>query len=126
MMRHRLTPALLALVLPLLLGAAPFHLRLEKSDPADGATVTSPKAIRLWFSQPTQLPLTRITVTGPNAAKVATGAIRQDKEPKAPVEVPVPATLVPGRYQVSWRAMSADGHVVQGSFGFTVQPTLSR
>lgn len=120
MVRRRFAPALLSLALPLLLGAAPRHLRLEKSDPADASSVASPKAIRLWFSQPTQLPLTRVTVTGPGAAKVPLGAARQEKAPKSPVEYPLTAPLVPGRYDVNWRTMSADGHVVQGTFGFTV------
>ena len=34
-------------------------------------------------------------------------------------EVPLPA-LADGHFQVRWRALSADGHVIKGTFSFTV------
>ena len=34
-------------------------------------------------------------------------------------EVPLPA-LADGHFQVRWRALSADGHVMKGTFSFTV------
>ena len=39
--------------------------------------------------------------------------------PPAEVHVKLPA-LAPGRYRLSWRAASADGHVMTGQISFTV------
>ena len=45
-------------------GAGNVHLRLTKSAPAEDAELKgSPSEIRLWFSQATELSISRITVT---------------------------------------------------------------
>ena len=37
------------------------------------------------------------------------------------LEAPLPA-LAAGRYRVDWRVLSTDGHVVSGTFAFSVSP----
>ena len=65
------------IVLPVALSA---HLRLTKSSPVEGATLASPpKQLQLWFNEEPLLPLTSITLTGPN------GAVKIDP-PRAAVE----------------------------------------
>ena len=41
------------------------------------------------------------------------------QQPQSKIVVPLPA-LAPGHYLVSWRALSADGHVVAGQLHFTL------
>jgi methionine-rich copper-binding protein CopC len=103
-------------LLPVALSA---HLTLTKSSPAQGATVlSSPKQLQLWFSEEPLLPLSSVTLTGPN------GSIRLDP-PRAGVErsltVAVGASLAPGAYRIGWKSAGDDGHVVVGTVDFTVK-----
>lgn len=120
--RLRALAALLpALALPLLLAARPFHLRLERSDPADGSTVAPPAAIQLWFSQRTELKVTRVVLRTAQGDTIRTGAAERAATAGAPVRVPVLTPLADGRYAADWRTMAADGHVVRGTIAFTVK-----
>lgn len=109
-----LAPALSAAPLP--------HLKLKRSFPAkDTVLTTSPDAIRLWLTEKADLPATRITLATANGA-----AVRVDKPTRAagadaPIEAKVPQPLAAGRYLVTWKTMSKDGHVVNGTFGFEVK-----
>ena len=99
--------------------SAPFHLHLVKSVPAANATVgAAPDSIRLWFSQAPELKLTSVKVTGPRttAVPIAPLAARDS----ALVVAPVKGKMAAGSYTVAWRTMSKDGHVVRGTFAFTV------
>ena len=99
--------------------SAPFHLHLVKSVPAANATVgAAPDSIRLWFSQAPELKLTSVKVTGPRttAVPIAPLAARDS----ALVVAAVKSKMAAGAYTVAWRTMSKDGHVVRGTFAFTV------
>jgi methionine-rich copper-binding protein CopC len=98
---------------------APFHLHLVKSVPAANATVgTAPDSIRLWFSQAPELKLTSVTVTGPRTTVVPIAPLAA--RDSALVVAPVKGRMAAGSYTVAWRTMSKDGHVVKGTFAFTV------
>ncbi|MFG2043617.1 copper resistance protein CopC [Dactylosporangium sp. NPDC048998] len=92
------------------------HDRLLSTDPADGASVTTPvTAVTLTFNEPVKSKFSTIVVTGADGASHAQGAPRG-----------VDATLIqavsalpPGPVRVAWRAVSADGHPIQGQFTFT-------
>ncbi|MER7006528.1 copper resistance CopC family protein [Dactylosporangium sp. NPDC000555] len=92
------------------------HERLLSSDPADGASVTTPvTAVTLTFNAPVKSRFSTVVVTGADGAGHAQGA------PRA-----VDATLVqavgalpPGTVRVAWRTVSADGHPIEGQFTFT-------
>ena len=104
------------IVLPVALSA---HLKLTKSSPVEGATLASPpRQLQLWFNEEPLLPLTSVTLTGPN------GAVKIDP-PRAAVErsltVAIGATLPPGAYRIAWKAAGDDGHVVLGTVDFTVK-----
>ncbi len=106
-------------------GAA-LHLRLERSEPmADSTVASAPTAIRLWFSQPPELNVTSVRLTGEDGRVAGLGALTRARESTAPVVAPVQGMLAAGRYIVAWRTMSRDGHVVSGTFGFTVAGTPS-
>jgi len=113
-----------AAVLVLAAWSAPFHLHLVKSAPAANTTVgAAPDSIRLWFSQAPELKLTSVKVTGPGTAVVALAPLARGDS--ALVVAPVKGRMARGAYTVAWRTMSKDGHVVRGTFGFTVGAATS-
>jgi methionine-rich copper-binding protein CopC len=124
--RRALLAVLIACALAPLLGAAPArHLRLERSAPADSSVVPSAIAVSLWFTQVTELTVTRVLVRGAAGDTVPTLALTRDAAPKSPIVAPFKGPLPAGRYTVDWRTMAADGHVVRGTFRFTVRPAAT-
>lgn len=98
------------------------HLRLVKSEPADHDTLSvAPSAVRLWFSQRAELRTTRVTVRSATGDTVALGALTRGAGADAPVVAPIVRAPADGAYTVEWRTMAGDGHIVRGSFGFTVR-----
>ena len=112
----------LALVL-LLTGAVDhlaLHFALSGSEPAADATVSSPEELRLWFTQAPQDNSMLIRLMTEDAM-VETGPPIPDSEDDKVYSVAVGRTLEEGGYNIAWRAMAADGHVVRGAIPFTVQ-----
>jgi methionine-rich copper-binding protein CopC len=94
------------------------HDSLVSSSPADGQTVaTMPDSIVLTMNEAAVAVGTRVVVSGPDGEvqqgrpHLSTNTVEQAVEPSAPA----------GRYTVTWRVTSADGHPVSGTFSFTVQ-----
>ena len=111
-----------------LTGAAPsaFHVHLLRSEPRPDSTLAAaPTAIKLWFSAPVELSVTSVHVTDAANHAVATTAATQATGANQPVVFPITGPLSPGRYSVSWRAMSRDAHLVRGTFAFTVAPAVA-
>jgi methionine-rich copper-binding protein CopC len=107
---------------PLLAAAIllPFHLKLDKSDPkADSALDASPQAVSLWFSQTVELSATKITLTDAAKQEITTKALT--KAADGAVVATLEAPLATGKYNVSWRTMAKDGHVIKGDFAFSVK-----
>lgn len=97
------------------------HLHLERSSPADSSVVSPPESLQLWFSERPQIAVTRVTVTTARGDTVETGTPTLAAADKAPVVVPFSQVPAAGKHTVAWRTMSADGHVVRGTFVFTVR-----
>jgi copper resistance protein C len=97
------------------------HARLLKSNPAKGATVASPAALRLSYSEDIVPAQSSVTVKGPDAKPAPTGPIALDPKDKHVVIVPVTGKLAPGAYKVDWSMHSADGHTMTGDFAFKVK-----
>jgi hypothetical protein len=92
------------------------HNELTGSTPAAGSTVTSaPTGVQLTFEEPLNPRFVRIAVTGPDGRSVAAGAPALSG---TSVRQPLTA-LTSGRYVVSYRVVSQDGHPVQGTVRFT-------
>lgn len=114
----RAAVALVATLTVLLLGstAASAHDRLDSTTPKDGATVaTAPTEVVLTFSDDVVAVGTEIVVNGPDG-DVQQGRPRIDGTTVSQSLAPGSA---PGKYTVTWRATSKDGHPVSGTFGFT-------
>jgi hypothetical protein len=98
-------------------GTASAHTELRSSDPADGGTVTTPlPAVTLTFSA--RVLGGEVTVTGPDGTPVGTGEVVHDG---AVLTAPVTLTAA-GRHTVTWSAVAADGHVLDGAFAFEHAP----
>ena len=121
--RLRLT-AVAALLVPAALTASPAlaHDALSSTAPArDSVLTTAPETVSLTLTQPptdsASLNLSVITVTDGAGATVSDGSVS--------VDGPTLATKVapgsPGTYTVLWRAVSSDGHPIEGNYTFTVQ-----
>lgn len=97
------------------------HLKLVKAFPsADTVLAKSPDAVRLWLSEPAEVPATKITLTTAAGAAVATSPVTHAEAKDAPLVALIPKPLANGAYKVTWKAMSKDGHVVNGTIAFTV------
>jgi methionine-rich copper-binding protein CopC len=96
------------------------HAELESADPADGSTVsTAPRSVTLTFGEDLQPAGRALVVTGPDGARVDDGKAVVSGV-RLSVDL-VPLTT-PGRYNVVYRVVSADGHPVSGELSFTYQP----
>src|SRR5712692_10769117 len=132
--RRLLIAALLAVCLALVVpGTSEAHAILLRSDPAKDAVLSvAPDQVRMWFSE-------AINPAASTAAVVNAANQRVDRrdafvspDDATEMVVSLPPNLSPGVYAVVWRTDSADdGHVLVGSFLFTVArpdgtvPTLS-
>lgn len=118
--RRAAVVAALATLAALVAGPAAAHDQLVGSDPADGAVLTAaPTQITLTFSAEPLAAVggAAVVVTGPD------GASWSDGEPVV-VGTTVTQALRPGMpagaWSVAWRAPSSDGHVLDGTFAFTL------
>ena len=106
-------------------GAAAFHLHLEKSEPADKAALAkAPAELKLWFSEPAEVALTKLTLTRDLTRGKDTIAVAKPSQASAtdaPIVAKITGAVAAGTYTVGWRTMGKDGHAVTGTFGFTLR-----
>lgn len=100
----------------LVVAPASAHNRLVAAEPVDGSTVAAtPAAVVLTFDEPSVALGTQVVVAGPagpvsaGAAQLVDNTVRQELAAGAPA----------GRYTVSWRVTSNDGHPITGQLSFT-------
>lgn len=95
------------------------HTKLQKSDPVDGATLTTPPVmVQLFFNEKPDLKVSKVTLTGPSG-NVELGVAHSMGEKD--IMAGIKGTVGNGKYTVSWQTAGKDGHVLKGSFSFTVQ-----
>lgn len=112
----------LLLASALVLGFAPTghaHSLLLSSAPSAGSVVDGATAVTLRFNNRIEKKLSQIRLVSPGGEAHAL-ALRAEGAVDA-LEAALPP-LIPGRYRVDWRVLSTDGHVVSGTFAFTVSP----
>ena len=114
MLRTFLAGALLATFA----SAGSAHAFLRHADPGAGATLKAPPAkVVLAFSEKLEPVFSGVTVT--NAAGRSVEAGSPTVGGNAIVAPLLP--LGPGRYRVTWHAVSVDTHRTEGAYSFTVQ-----
>ncbi|TDL11502.1 copper resistance protein CopC [Mycolicibacterium obuense] len=110
----------LVLVLTALISAGPAwaHAARIGSDPADNAVLPqAPGRVSATFNETMQPEFAAMTVVGPDGAQWADGTPTVDG---AVISIGVRPGAPAGTYTVNYRATSADGHVVTGSWPFQV------
>ena len=93
-------------------GAALAHPQLEASEPAAGATTSSPKQIRITFNEAVISKFSGIEIKDKAGRTIATGKSLTDPADKKRLVVPVEEELASGEYTVDWHAVSSDTHRV--------------
>ncbi len=112
---HVIAAAILASALACA-GAAWAHATRIAADPTENAVLTeSPARVNATFNEPMQAQFAAMTVIGPE------GNTWSDSEPAVDgtvISVGVRPGGPAGNYTVNYRATSADGHVVSGSWSY--------
>lgn len=112
------TFAAAALLAAVCAGQAAAHAKLVESNPAASATVAAPKQIVLRFNEKLEAKFSGFDLS----AGGAKAAVRTSVASDGVTMIGAPAKpLTPGAYKVDWHAVTADGHRMQGSYGFTVR-----
>ena len=96
------------------------HPVLEASEPGEGATVSSPKEIRLTFTENLVAKFSGLTIKVESGRPIGTASPSADLNDKRQLIVPISTPLPPGVYDVDWHAVGADTHRVTGHFSFRV------
>lgn len=100
--------------------AAGAHSALIASEPAAGAVLgVVPITVRATFDEAPEAAFAALAVSGPNGAPVSTGATTVSGSQLA---VGIQPGSGAGSYTATYRLMAADGHVITGSWSFTVAP----
>ncbi|WP_274363418.1 copper resistance CopC/CopD family protein [Paenibacillus thermotolerans] len=97
------------------------HTKLKQSVPAEGEVMESaPPEIRLTFSGKLEDALHTVTLTPEGGEAVPLNEPALDESGTA-LSVPLPGGLANGAYTIYYRAVSADGHPVEGNIGFELR-----
>jgi copper resistance protein C len=102
---------------------ARFHAHLVRAEPAVNDTIaTAPKAVRLWFSEPVELGLSRMKIVRVGGDTLKTGALRHEgaAATTAAADFASPS-LAPGSYVVTYHVVARDGHPTNGNYTFVVR-----
>lgn len=125
-LRLTLLVAALALTVtpPVLLVSAPAaqaHAALVRADPAPSSVrSTPPGRVTLTFTEPVEPTSGAVEVTGPTGRVVAGVHTDSASGDRRTVVARLPAGLARGSYRVDWRALSLDGHPIDGSYAFAI------
>ncbi len=97
-----------------------FHLELKSAVPEKDAILSAPPAVvTLTFTAKANARLSAIAILRPDSTEVMKLTVAATKEPNT-LQGTLSRPLPPGRYVVRWRTAAADGHVVRGAYGFSV------
>ncbi len=116
-----LAVATAALVSSLAAPAALAHTRLEASSPQANSVVSpAPSQVRLQFSDPLELPFSKVKLVDERGAVVDAAKIAIDPADARALVATTPG-LRTGSYRIQWSTVTRDGHKVKGEFSFRVK-----
>jgi copper transport protein len=103
--------------------AASAHAYLIKTVPAaSGVLDVPPPNAQLTFDEAVEPRFAIVSVTNSAGQQVTTGPVHRSAANPDTLVVPLRPHLPQGWYLIYWRAISVDGHPVQGAFTFAVGP----
>ncbi|WP_225999967.1 copper resistance CopC/CopD family protein [Paenibacillus sp. BJ-4] len=115
---------LLLLCLPLLIlfpRSSWAHAFVVESSPTENQVLDkSPSQVSITFNEDLQSAFMSIKVTDETGKRVDTGKAQLNPEHKATMEIKLIQGMKGGIYTVNWRALSADGHPINGVIPFQV------
>jgi putative copper export protein/methionine-rich copper-binding protein CopC len=98
------------------------HTRLASSSPAQGDTVAAGLSrLGVRFTRPVEAELTSLTLLAGGDTVAAGRATLVAGSEGREFTFALPTGLRPGGYTVAWRTAGADGHIIRGTFAFTVR-----
>jgi copper transport protein len=112
--------AALALALPAVASAHAYLIRTVPA--ASGVLNAPPKTVQLTFDEAVEPRFAIISVTDANGKQQTTGPVARSPANPDTLVVPLKPNLPEGWYLIYWRAISVDGHPVQGAFTYAVGP----
>lgn len=100
------------------------HAYLVKTVPAASVVLEAPPPnIQLTYDEAVEPRLAIISVTDADGHQDTTGPVRRSSADPDTLVVPLRAHLPEGWYLIFWRAISVDGHPVEGAFTYAVGPS---
>jgi hypothetical protein len=95
------------------------HMKVEKTEPANGATLSAPPPhVQLWLTQKPDMTVTKLELIGASG-KVTLGPAHVMSEKT--VMAAVTGKMGDGKYTVNWQTAGDDGHVQKGTLAFTIK-----
>ena len=117
----RLTWVILSIVVALLLSPreSAAHAKLQAASPSANSQLDqSPSEIKLSFTEPIEVRLSKITVRSARQSQaLSVSGVPGDRRSCIAALTP----LKPGAYVVDWQVVSSDGHATSGSYSFTIR-----
>jgi methionine-rich copper-binding protein CopC len=100
-----------------------FHAHLVRAEPAVNDTIaTTPKSVRLWFSEPLELSLSRVRIVRIGGDTVKTGSLRHEGSANTTASLDFSGpVMTPGTYVVTYHVVARDGHPTTGSYNFVLK-----
>jgi copper transport protein len=103
--------------------AASAHAYLVRTVPAQNQLLKhAPARVALTFDEAVEPRFATISVTDAKGTELTSAAVTRSPSNPDTLLVPVKARLQQGWYLVYWRAISVDGHPVQGYYTFGIGP----
>lgn len=101
--------------------AALAHAKLEASTPQANSVVSpAPTHVRLQFSEPVELPFSKVKLVDQEGVVVEPSKIGIDAANNKALIATMPG-LRAGAFRVQWSTVTRDGHKVKGEFSFQVK-----
>jgi copper transport protein len=103
--------------------AASAHAYLIRTVPAaSGILNIPPRTVSLTYDEAVEPKFAIVSVTDAAGTQETTGAVARSPSNPSTLVVPLRSNLPEGWYLIYWRAISVDGHPVQGAFTYAVGP----
>ena len=100
------------------------HAYLVKTVPVASVVLEAPPPnIQLTYDEAVEPRLAIISVTNADGRQETTGAVHRSPANPDTLVVPLRSHLPEGWYLIFWRAISVDGHPVEGAFTYAVGPS---
>lgn len=111
-------PIVLAAAIVGLASPAMAHAYLEKASPSAGENLHAPAHVNLHFSETLEPSFSTVTVSDDKGVDVGAGmSVAHGTDMTLALK-----PLKPGRYRVTWHAVSMDIHRTEGKYNFLVVP----